>query len=291
MDSVQVWLIVGSLLMVTLLAYILQSFTRLLVQFYEGYRLPRRLERWRVAKVAQRWEQLRQDRHEAAERNDPGTYNHLHERLYYEYPDGAEWLMPTRLGNALRSAERFSSWAYGMDAPFWWPRLWPLLPEKMQEAISDALASMLALLNFATLMVYVAIDDMVYLATCRTPNNGLWAAGALAVGLLIAVVSYQGAVAQARGYGQQIRVAVDLHRFEVLETMHHALPKTPRKERALWVQLSQWLYNQNRGAAQTLVYDHGKEKQSDGQAKNAAAAPKAKNGGFVAFLKRLLRND
>ena len=289
--SVQIWLLVGSLLMVTLVAYILQAFTRLLVQFYEGYRLPQGLERRMVARVAQRWAQLRQDRREAAKRNDLGAYNHLQDRLYYEYPDSAAWLLPTRLGNVLRSAERFSSWAYGMDAPFWWPRLWPLLPEKMQETINDALTSMLALLNLSTLIVCVAIDGTVYLAACRAPNNGLWAAAALAVGLLIAAVSYQGAVAQARSYGQQIRAAVDLHRFDVLKTMRHPLPKTPQEERALWAQLSQWLYNQDRGVAQTLVYAHGKEEQSEGQAKNGAGASKAKRGGLAAFLKRFLCND
>ena len=288
--SVQIWLLVGSLLMVTLVAYILQAFTRLLVQFYEGYRLPQGLERRMVARVAQRWAQLRQDRREAAKRNDLRAYNHLQDRLYYEYPDGAAWLLPTRLGNVLRSAERFSSWAYGMDAPFWWPRLWPLLPEKMQETINDALASMLALLNFATLIVCVAIDGTIYLAACWAPNNGLWAVAALAVGLLIAAVSYQGAVAQARSYGQQIRAAVDLHRFDVLKTMHHPLPKTPQEERALWAQLSQWLYNQDRGAAQALVYAHGKKEQSEGQAKNAAGASKAKSGGMAAFLNRFVRN-
>ncbi|GAG39467.1 unnamed protein product, partial [marine sediment metagenome] len=152
------------------------------------------------------------------------------------------------------------------------------------------LTSMLALLNFATLMVCVAVDSMVYLAACRAPNNGLWAVAALAAGLLIAAVSYQGAVAQARSHGQQIRAAVDLHRFELLETMRHALPKTPQKERALWAQLSQWLYNQDRGAAQTLVYAHGSEEQSEGQAKNGAGASRTRSGGFWAFLKRLLCN-
>ena len=78
----------------------------------------------------------------------------------------------------------------------------------------------------------------------------------LVVGLLLARLSYLGAVTQARGYGQQMRASIDLYRFDLLKALHQSLPASPQKERALWGQLAAWLYNQDRGVARKLVYDH-----------------------------------
>lgn len=55
----------------------------------------------------------------------------------------------------------------------------------------------------------------------------------VAVGLLLARLSYLGAVAQARGYGQQIRASIDLYRFDLLKALHQSLPASPQEERAL----------------------------------------------------------
>jgi len=139
--SVQIWLSVGALLLITLVAYTLQAFTPPLVRLYEGYYLPKRLRRWITGRVERRWRQLRQDRAEAARQNNLAWYAHLQDRLHNEYPDQAWLLLPTRLGNVLRSAERYSVRAYGMDATFWWPRLWPLLPEKAQQELDEILTS------------------------------------------------------------------------------------------------------------------------------------------------------
>jgi len=285
--SVQIWLFVGGLLLVTLIAYILQAFTRPLVQFYEGYYLPQRLRRWMTRRVERRWRRLRQERTEAARQSDLAQYAHVQDRLHNEYPDQAWLLLPTRLGNVLRSAERYSIRAYGMDAAFWWPRLWPLLPEKIQQEFEEVLTLMLALLNLVTLMVYVTIDSAIYLSYCQIENKEWVMLGVLVVGLLVVAVAYQGATAQARSYGQQIRSAVDLHRFELFKAMHYALPDTPQEEQALWGQLSQWLYNEDRGAARKLTYDHGKKEQLEAQAKNAGKTTKAKGDSFWEFLKRL----
>ena len=79
----------------------------------------------------------------------------------------------------------------------------------------------------------------------------------LLVGLLWAWLAYKGAVAQAWGYGQQIRAAVDLYRFDLLKALHQSLPVTPQEERAMWGRLAAWLYNQDRGVTAGLAFDHG----------------------------------
>ncbi len=256
--SPQMGLLIGGLLLVTLIAYLLQAFTRLLVRTYEGYTWPLFLRRWAVERVARRWRALIEERTEAARQSDLARYARRQEQLHHEYPHRANLLLPTRLGNTLRAAEGYAGRVYGMDTPFWWPRLWPLLPEESQTAVDNALTTMIALLNWATLMVGVTLDVALYLNGCRIPHRAWWTVGAVLGGGLLILVAYWGALAQARSYGQQIRVVIDLHRFELLKALHSPLPANPQDERALWARLAAWLYNSDLGAVRGLLYDVGK---------------------------------
>ncbi len=277
--SPQAVVLLGSLFLITLIAYLLQAFTRPLVRLAEGY-WPAWLQRWSLSYVKRRWEALRRKRREALRAGEQATYARLQEKLYYGYPPRAEWLLPTALGNTLRAAEVYARQAYGMDAPFWWPRLYPRLPQAEQARIEDALTMMIALLNLAVLLLYVALDTAIYLSRCRWPawfisflscpirdraiypilcHRLVWIVAAFAAGLLLAWLAWRGAVIQARSYGQRIRTAIDLHRFEVLEALRLPLPQTPQEERALWGKLEAWLYNYDLGEAMTLRYVHPDE--------------------------------
>ena len=248
-------LALGALVLVTLIAYLLQAFNRPIVRLYEGY-WPHRLRRWARSVVEKRWQLWRKERATAAKDN-PSQYAALQDQLHHEYPSRAERLLPTRLGNVLRSAEDYPATSYGMDAVFWWPRLWPLLPEAVQKGIEAALTPLFALLNLASLIGLVAVGGSIHLWQCQAVG-WLVPLAVLVIGLVLARLSYLGAVAQARGYGQQIRAAVDLYRFDLLKALHQPLPASPRDERSLWDQLARWLYNQDRGVVRELAYQHGK---------------------------------
>lgn len=255
---IQTWLLLDALLLVTLVAYVLQAFTRPLVRCYEGY-WPWWLRQWPQQVVEKRWQRWRKERAEAA-RSDLPRYITLQDRLYHGYPLQAERLLPTHLGNVLRAAEDYPVTAYGMDAVFWWPRLMPLLPEAVQRGIVDALTPLLALLNLATLIGLVAVSSSAYL---WRNGVGSWqgSAGVLIGGLVLARLAYLGAVTQAREYGQRLRAAFDLYRFDLLKALHLPLPASPQQERVLWGRLAAWLYNQDRGAAHKLAYQHGKDEE------------------------------
>ncbi len=109
--------------------------------------------------------------------------------------------------------------------------------------------------------VWVAVDVALYLRGGQIAQRVGWAVAALVLGGLLAVVAYRGAVAQARSYGQQIRTAIDLYRFELLKALHLRLPSTPQEERALWERLAAWLYNSDLGVVRDLSYDFGKKQQ------------------------------
>lgn len=252
--SLQLWLLAGMLVLVSLVAYLLNVLARSIAHLYEGYAWPLFLRRWVVRWVRRRWERLRQARAESARAGDTVRYARLQERLFYEYPAEADLLLPTRLGNVLRAAEGYSGSVYGMDGPFWWPRLWPLLPDGQREAIEDALATMMAVLNLSLLLLPTTVYVTVYLALCPIPWRAAWAVGAFLAGGLLSWLCHHGAVLQARAYGQQVRVAIDLYRAKLFTALHVPVPSTPGEERALWGQLSSWLYNTDLGAAWRLAY-------------------------------------
>ena len=52
-------------------------------------------------------------------------------------PADPAWLLPTRLGNALRAAETRAGEPYGLDAVVAWPRLYPLLPDGVRALVDD----------------------------------------------------------------------------------------------------------------------------------------------------------
>jgi hypothetical protein len=277
--SVQTWLLFGGLLLVTLFAYLLQVLTRPLMRLYEGY-WPHRVRRWFRKSVEKRWQRWRRERAEAA-KDDFSRYAILQDRLHHEYPPQAEQLLPTRLGNVLRSAENYPITAYGMDAIFWWSRLWPLLPEATQKGIEDEFTPVLALLNLATLVGVVAISGAIYLLRAWV---GWWQPSAVLLGgVFLSWAAYRGAALQARSYGQCIRAAVDLYRFDLLKALHQPLPATPQEERALWKQLIAWLYNQDRGAVQGLTYHHGNNERKTLSKK---VDDRTKSTGFWGFVRR-----
>jgi hypothetical protein len=258
-NFVLAWMLVAILILVTVVAYLLKAFTYPLIQLYEGY-WPLWLRGY-VTRCAQwRWERLWRKRAKAWKDGDLVHYAALQDRLYHGYPSSKERILATRLGNVLRAAEDYPGTAYGMDGIFWWPRLWPLLPAGVQKGVQDALASVLALLNSTTLIGCVAIEGAIYL--WRSQSKWWLPLIVLGGGLLVAVVAYRGAVAQSWTYGQHIRAAVDVYRFDLLRALHQSLPTTPLEERDLWGRLADWLYNQDRGAVQGLTYDHGDKHRS-----------------------------
>lgn len=252
----QVWFLVGILVLITVLAYLLQPFTRLIIRSYEGY-WPLSIRSWFAAKGEYKvWEeksiQRTQAEAEAEETNDWSKYNDLQAQLFYGYPSRSSRLMPTRLGNVLRAAEDYSKSAYGMDSVFWWPRLWPLLPEAMRKEIDGALIPVMALLNFSSLVMVVALWGLAYLS-----QQGLWWRAVMVVvgGVILALISYRAAVAQAQDYGERIRSAIDLYRFDLLKALHQKLPETLAEESGLWERMMLWLYSNDRGAVADMKYD------------------------------------
>ncbi|GAA2979741.1 hypothetical protein [Actinokineospora diospyrosa] len=138
---------------------------------------------------------------------------------------------PTRLGDVLRDAETYPSERYGLDAVVTWPRLYPLLPDKLIASLTAARTELEFQLTISAMAGFFAITSGAYLAFVR--SGPVLVLACYWGGLLVAWGSYRSALAPARLYAGQVKVAFDLYRQALLA--HLALPGDD--ERTQWRRL------------------------------------------------------
>ncbi|MEV0225419.1 hypothetical protein [Streptomyces sp. NPDC050704] len=157
------------------------------------------------------------------------------DRAASDYPADPRDIMPTRLGNILRAAESYPHERYGLDAVVTWPRLFPLLPDGLTTALAAARAEIEFHLTISALASFFAVGAGGWLAAVNGPTwlflSCYWA------GAACAWLTYRGALAPARLYGEHVRVAFDLYRQELLT--HLGIEGDEREQ---WARLNQFWY-------------------------------------------------
>ena len=222
---------------VTLLGYILQIFTTQIVRFYEGYWvliLPKWASRRFIEMQIKKCKKLKEQRNQAIEQGNKLRLNSIYNQIFLNYPNDKSLILPTTLGNILQSAEQYSYERYGMDSAFCWPRLWPLLDEKVKSEIDDTLIPMIALLNFNSLILIFSFIDCIYTISTHLWSNFFTGLLPLLISVLISWVIYRVASTQAINYGLNIRSTIDLNRFKLLESRHQSLPENITEEIIIW---------------------------------------------------------
>jgi len=163
-------------------------------------------------------------------------------RDHQEFPDNDGDLLPTRLGNAMRAAERYSNnedrWA--LDAVFWWSRLNLVLPDPARQAVEDCRAALDQLVVLTWLAMAFGLTAAGF-GAARELRVEVWAPCA-GGGLVLAWLCYRAAVAAAVNFGEQVRACFDLYRTAVLTKLGWEVPARWSEERALWQALQQQLY-------------------------------------------------
>jgi hypothetical protein len=163
---------------------------------------------------------------------------YLHSYLAFP-PDSAP--QPTRLGNALRAAESYpgDKERWGLDAAFWWPRLYLIMPDSARGQVDDARASLDQLVVLT--MLSAAFGVVALALSCAGLN--LWVGVSCGIGaLLLSRCSYLAAVTAAGVFGELVRSSYDLFRGDLLAKLGWRMPATLRAERELWTALGQQLY-------------------------------------------------
>ena len=244
----QVLLIGAALTGLFVFAFILAGQLAALTRLWEGYwphGMDSRLAAWRIGRHRKRWQGL--DLQQDAD----------YMRRYYRFPVRREDVLPTRLGNALRAAEDYASddERYGMDAVFYWPRLYLLLPTDTRALIEDYRSGLDRMVLIASLAVVFPFAGLIVLAFAHTSWLA-WVVSA-AVTLLVAWVAYEAAVSAALAFGDVVRACFDLYRRTLMKQFGLEVPVSLKDERARWATLKQQLYQRGADDPSLLVWTTG----------------------------------
>ncbi|MEV0737239.1 hypothetical protein AB0I51_14965 [Streptomyces sp. NPDC050549] len=158
----------------------------------------------------------------------------------------AHVLLPTALGNALRKGEISAGERYGLITLTSWPHVHMQVSPRMARTLSSTRDALDTAVNLC--WSFLATSVLSAVALYDEPN-ARW----LPVGTLVAAaLAYKGAVTAAETYSGLMHVVYDLHRFDLLEALHHPLPDK-EQERELFEEVSATLVGE---WVADLSYEH-----------------------------------
>lgn len=175
----------------------------------------------------------------------------LHNRLQLDFA-GSE-VAPTRMGNIALSVQSYFGSRYNLNFNFFLTRIQKTL--QSEEKYFPVLATAKAQLDFIIALFWLSC----LFAVSWTPVAAWW--GFSFWLLLAAAVAapasawlfYQLAVRSYRSYADLLRTTVDLFHFQLLQSLHIALPHSSVDERELWRSIGEWL---GHGDYRDVSYSH-----------------------------------
>jgi hypothetical protein len=165
-----------------------------------------------------------------------------YETVSQDYPPVTQpdQVMPTRLGNVLRSAELYPHDRYAIDAVLVWPRLYHVLPERFVETFSAARSDVDVMLALSALSTVFGVGSAAYVLAVG--GSSTLYLGSLWGSALVAHLTYRSALRNASTYGLQVRAAFDLYRGELRSHLGDDPPADDVAERAYWERLCLFWY-------------------------------------------------
>lgn len=173
--------------------------------------------------------------------------------LTRRYPS-VKYLQPTALGNILEAIQESIYDKYGLDAVVTWPHLYPLLPEKLTNVLTEQRTQFDIAIRFCVVFLVAALVSAGLLF-----KHGWWIL-IPALCFVLSWISYRAAIVAALVYGDSYRAAFDLHRFDLLTTLHLQLPLDRDSEKSENEKLSTFLLEGGDGKFQ---YVHPPPKSKD----------------------------
>ncbi len=152
-------------------------------------------------------------------------------RLDRFFPDGADRILPTRLGNAIRAFEDYPYKRWGLDGVALWPRVEMMLTADEREPYTDAKIDVNVFLN-AVVGAIVAGVVLVADGIAHDPLawNWWWA---YFLPFIFAYVAYRFAVGAAARWGSEVRTVYDLKRLALYQAYGLKAPASAREEKKL----------------------------------------------------------
>lgn len=198
------------------------------------------------------------------------------------YATQSSLVLPTHLGNVLRSFETYPDRQYGMSSITLWPRLVAKIDKSYAAAIDEAKSSFDFMLNSSVLSGALALTLLVVgLFQPVSPNLGVWLLEILVL-MILWQLFYRGSIGRAAAWGDTVKGAFDLYRWDLLKQLGYGrVPATVADERALWSTISRHLiYGYPRTVepakyAPASTFAHGEPLNSDLEVGRGVGKPDA----------------
>lgn len=166
------------------------------------------------------------------------------QRVNHDFPRDIDLVMPTSLGNVIRSFEDYPFRRYGMESITLWPRLIAKIDKDYAVAMDEAKVSFDFTLNISILSSLLAVSILVVglrypTALSQTPLL-IWWLFEVIIFLIIASWFYQLSIGRAKAWGSMFKGSFDLYRWDLLKQLGFEYkPRTMAEERLLWKAIHQ----------------------------------------------------
>lgn len=172
-----------------------------------------------------------------------GRWTALSRQTINNYPHIESLILPTRLGNVIRSFEVYPLREYGMDSIALYTRLISKMEKDFAVIIDEAKTSFDFMINcsaLAVLLLITLVFSGLYYGLIFGSGYAL-AAFLLKISVLtlVSYLAYLGAVNQAADWGQTVKSGFDLYRNDLLKQLgFSSVPANKREERVMWEKIS-----------------------------------------------------
>jgi len=155
------------------------------------------------------------------------------------YPSDDDQVVPTRLGNAIRSFETYGSARFNLDAQTLWSELCSVVPEYLQKDIDQARA----IVDFFVSAFYASLLFGVLALACGISEPDKIPAFIFAgLALLACWGAYEMAVRGCSYWRATNQALVNLGRSPLARSLGLALPQTLADEKEMWSCVTSYIY-------------------------------------------------
>jgi hypothetical protein len=160
------------------------------------------------------------------------------------FPEDDASLLPTALGNAIAAFESYPGHRYGIHAIHMWPRLLPILADKEYAIfVEREKATLDFMLNFSVLSALFGLECVIarLLVVARLLEVGQAYSLVSLPAFVLSGLFYAGAKGPARNWGETVKVAFDLYRYELAERLALRRFWSKTEEKTRWKTFSDFI--------------------------------------------------
>lgn len=202
----------------------------------EGYFLPSWLRRRLTARRRREWQRL--SSLVMSVELVTNTTALAVERLR-QYPSNEMQLLPTRLGNAMRSMEVYGTTRYGLDSQMFWHELLAAAPERLVTDVDEAREIVDFYVNTIVQLVFLAgacVTTAIVTDTVAAPVT------VAIIAVLFIPLALSSAVRNIDEWRYSLQAVINTGRVGLAKSMGLRLPATFAQEREMWTVLARAMF-------------------------------------------------